>query len=55
VPPKVRELVAMLEQAGYERHSAKGSHRKFVHPRFREKIILSGPLGADASTTRYEQ
>jgi predicted RNA binding protein YcfA (HicA-like mRNA interferase family) len=46
VPPKIRDLVAMLEQAGYERHSGKGSHRKFVHPKV--KIVLSGPAGTDA-------
>jgi predicted RNA binding protein YcfA (HicA-like mRNA interferase family) len=48
VPPKIRDLIAMLEQAGYERHSGKGSHRKFVHPTSKVKIVLSGPAGADA-------
>jgi predicted RNA binding protein YcfA (HicA-like mRNA interferase family) len=38
----------MLEQAGYERHSRKESHRKFVHPTSKVKIVLSGPAGADA-------
>jgi len=52
VPPKLRELMAALEQAGYERHSGKGSHRKFVHPESKVKIVLSGPAGADAK--RYQ-
>lgn len=32
MPPKVRELVQKLEEAGFRDRGGKGSHRKFVHP-----------------------
>ena len=47
---KIRELVADLQRAGFTRIAGggKGSHRKFVHPRFRGFVLLSGPNGGDA-------
>jgi predicted RNA binding protein YcfA (HicA-like mRNA interferase family) len=32
VPPKVKDLVAELEGAGFVNRGGKGSHRNFVHP-----------------------
>ena len=32
MPPKVSELIARLEQAGFQNRGGKGSHRNFVHP-----------------------
>jgi predicted RNA binding protein YcfA (HicA-like mRNA interferase family) len=48
VPPTITDLAAMLQQAGYARHSGKDSHRKFVHPTAKVKIVISGSAGADA-------
>ena len=32
MPPKVRELIADLERAGFVNRGGKGDHRNFVHP-----------------------
>jgi predicted RNA binding protein YcfA (HicA-like mRNA interferase family) len=48
VPPKVRELVAELEAAGFVDRGGRGSHRNFVHPKVARPITISGNLGDDA-------
>ena len=48
VPPKVRELVAELERAGFVNRGGKGSHRNFVHPNVAKPITISGNENDDA-------
>jgi len=48
MPPKVRELIAQLEQAGFTNRGGKGSHRNYVHPRLSKPVTISGKLGDDA-------
>ena len=48
MPPKVRELISMLERAGFENRGGKGSHRNYVHPALSKPITISGKLGDDA-------
>jgi predicted RNA binding protein YcfA (HicA-like mRNA interferase family) len=48
VPPKVRELVAELERAGFVDLGGKGNHRNFVHPRVAKPVTISGSLNDDA-------
>jgi predicted RNA binding protein YcfA (HicA-like mRNA interferase family) len=48
MPPKVRELIAQLERAGFEDRGGEGSHRNYVHPRLSKPITISGKLGDDA-------
>jgi predicted RNA binding protein YcfA (HicA-like mRNA interferase family) len=48
MPPKVAELIAELERAGFVNRGGKGSHRNFVHPLGSRPITLSGRLGDDA-------
>ncbi len=48
MPPKIRELIADLEAAGFTNRGGKGSHRNFVHPRVDRPITVSGTLGGDA-------
>lgn len=53
MPPKVSELVARLEKAGFKNRRGKGSHRKgshrnFFHPKASRPITISGKLGDDA-------
>jgi predicted RNA binding protein YcfA (HicA-like mRNA interferase family) len=48
MPPKVRELVAELERAGFVNRGGKGSHRNYVHLRLSKPITISGKLGDDA-------
>ena len=56
VPRKIRQLVADLERAGFARiHGGKGSHRKFVHPKFRGFVLVSGHDGDDAQHYQEKQ
>ncbi|HAM56773.1 MAG TPA: hypothetical protein DCQ64_15790 [Candidatus Rokubacteria bacterium] len=48
MPPKVRELVAELQGAGFVDRGGKGSHRNFVHPKVARPVTISGSLGDDA-------
>ncbi len=48
MPPKIRELVADLEAAGFTDRGGKGSHRNFVHPKVSRPITVSGQSGSDA-------
>ena len=46
MPKKIRELIAMLEKAGFSNRGGKGSHRNFLHPSG-AKVTISGKLGSD--------
>ena len=48
MPPKVRELIADLERAGFVDRGGKGSHRNFVHVKVAKPITISGKAGDDA-------
>ena len=48
MPPKVRELVAELQKAGFVDRGGKGSHRNFVHPKVSKLITIAGAPGEDA-------
>lgn len=48
MPPKIRVLVAELQQAGFVDRGGKGSHRNYVHPKVAKPITISGALGDDA-------
>jgi len=48
MPPKVRDLIAELEGAGFVNRGGRGSHRNFVHPDAARPVTLSGKPGDDA-------
>jgi predicted RNA binding protein YcfA (HicA-like mRNA interferase family) len=48
VPPKIRELIADLERAGFVDRGGKGSHRNFVHVKVAKPVTISGKAGDDA-------
>lgn len=48
MPPKIRDLIADLEHAGFVDRGGKGSHRNFVHPRVKMPVTVSGNPGDDA-------
>lgn len=48
MPPKIRDLIAQLEHAGFHNRGGKGSHRNFVHPGVTRPITISGQPGDDA-------
>ena len=57
MPRKVRELIADLLGAGFRELSGagKGSHRKYVHPRYLGAVTLSGAVGDDAKPYQEKQ
>lgn len=48
MPPKVRELIAELERAGFINRGGRGNHRNFVHPKVAKPVTISGNPGDDA-------
>jgi len=48
LPPKIRELIADLERAGFIDRGGKGSHRNFVHPKVARPVTVSGNPSEDA-------
>lgn len=44
---KVREMIRLLEQAGWIWVRTRGSHRQFVHPSRPVPLTVSGSMGAD--------
>lgn len=48
MPKKIRELKALLRNAGFEMRSGKGSHTVWSHSMIAESITVSGNDGSDA-------
>ncbi len=48
MPPKIRDLIAELERAGFVDRGGKGSHRNYAHPKAQKPVTISGKLGEDA-------
>ena len=40
MPPKIRELVAELERAGFVDRGRRGDHRNFVHPHVVKPVTI---------------
>ena len=54
MPPKIRELKAMLLKAGLRLlPTGKGSHRQYGHPSLIRPVTISGHDGDDAK--RYQE
>jgi predicted RNA binding protein YcfA (HicA-like mRNA interferase family) len=48
MPPKIRELIAKLENAGFTNRGGRGSHGNYVHRGVNKPITISGKPGDDA-------
>lgn len=57
MPRKVRELASDLERAGCRvvKGAGKGSHRKYVHPKLKGFVLISGRPGDDAQHYQESQ
>ena len=57
MPPKIRELISDLERSGFVEAigAGKGSHRKFLHPRFPGAVTVSVRPGDDAKAYQEQQ
>ena len=52
MPPKIRELITLLEQNGFVNRGGKGSHRNYEHPSGL-RLTVSGKAGDDAK--KYQE
>ncbi len=48
MPRKIRELIKDLDAAGFINRGGKGSHKKFIHPKVKKFVVLSGHAKSDA-------
>ena len=48
VPPKIKELIEILEAAGFQNSGRKGSHRNYKHPNGGTAVTTPSKLGDDA-------
>jgi predicted RNA binding protein YcfA (HicA-like mRNA interferase family) len=55
MPPKIRELINRLKQAGFIDRRGKGSHRNFTHQNCPLPVTLSGAPGDDAKPYQERQ
>ena len=57
MPKKIRNLIKMLKDAGFEeiKGGGKGAHRKFTHQGFPGAVTISGKSGDDAKLYQSKQ
>jgi len=57
MPRKIRQLLADLRSAGFTESvtGGKGSHRKFLHPRYPGAVTVSGKPGDDPKPYQEQQ
>lgn len=48
VPPKVKDLISQLRNAGFVNRGGRGSHRNFVHSLVSRPVTIAGALNDDA-------
>ena len=51
MPPKIRELIAILESAGFENQGGKGSHRNYKHPNVGTSVTIPSNTATMQSIT----
>ncbi len=49
MPPKIRDVIRMLEQDGWKLERTKGSHRQYRHPTKQGTVTVPGHLGDDVA------
>jgi len=57
MPRKIKDLIQDLKNAGFSELSGggKGSHRKFIHPKYAGAVTVSGQSGDDAKHYQEKQ
>jgi predicted RNA binding protein YcfA (HicA-like mRNA interferase family) len=53
VPPKVREVIKMVEEDGWYQVASKGSHRQFKHATKTGRVTIAGHPGDDLAAGTY--
>jgi len=54
MPPKIKQLIKDLEQAGFKNRGGKGSHCNFSHESG-VSVTISGKTGVDAKPYQIKQ
>ena len=47
MPPKVRDIIKLIERDGWFLVATKGSHRQYKHPVKHGRVTIAGNLGHD--------
>jgi predicted RNA binding protein YcfA (HicA-like mRNA interferase family) len=47
MPPKVRDIIRLIERDGWFLVTIKGSHRQYKHPVKRGRVTIAGSPGHD--------
>jgi predicted RNA binding protein YcfA (HicA-like mRNA interferase family) len=55
MPKKIRELKKMLQKAGFQQLSGKGSHTNWIHPLYSGKVTVSGKDSKDAKSYQEKE
>jgi predicted RNA binding protein YcfA (HicA-like mRNA interferase family) len=50
---KVREIIQLIERAGWQFHSQKGSHRQYVHPTKPGRVTVAGKPSHDLTPKTF--
>ncbi|MDR7068390.1 putative RNA binding protein YcfA (HicA-like mRNA interferase family) [Pseudoxanthomonas japonensis] len=49
MPPKIRDVLQQLKEAGWHQVGQTGSHRQFKHPRLSGRVTVAGKPGDDVA------
>ncbi|MBL8255091.1 MAG: type II toxin-antitoxin system HicA family toxin [Pseudoxanthomonas mexicana] len=49
MPPKIRDVLQQLRDAGWQQVGQTGSHRQFKHPRLSGRVTVAGKPGDDVA------
>lgn len=49
MPPKIRDVLQQLKDAGWQQVGQTGSHRQFKHPTLAGRVTVAGKPGDDVA------
>lgn len=49
MPPKIRDVLQQLREAGWQQVAQTGSHRQFKHPTLPGRVTVAGKPGDDVA------
>ncbi len=55
MPPKIKQLIYLLEQNGFSYRRGKGSHKNYSHPKCSKIVTMSGKPLEDAWQYQIKQ
>lgn len=49
MPPKIRDVIELIQRDGWKQIGQKGSHRQFKHPLKRGRVTIAGKTSDDVA------